>query len=110
MSSSPTNQVFCDNCKTPSPLTPSKVSGLSWTEILQHHVSSWLFSPVRWPFAYLIASPYSPLQVERTLPGPNWRDAFEDLLALETRGTMIDPEVRAREIETAEALRASQAE
>jgi len=109
MSSSPTNQVFYDNCKTPSPLTPSEVSDLSWPESLQHHVSSWLLSPVRWPFGYLIASPYSPLQVERILPGRNWRDAFEDLLALETRGAMIDPEVRAREIETAEALRASQA-
>lgn len=109
MSGSPTNQIFCDNCKTPSPLTPSEVSDLSWAESFHQHVCSWLLIPGRWPFGYLVASPYSPLQVERNLPGRNWRDAFEDLLALENRGAMIDPEVRAREMKAAEAVRASQA-
>ena len=35
------------------------------------------------------------------MPCRNWRDAFEDLLALETRGSMIETEVRMLETKTA---------
>lgn len=43
------------------------------------------------------------------MPNRNWRDAFEDLLSLETRGSMIDPNNRAAERKTAEDIRAEQA-
>ena len=51
-----------------------------------------------WPIGYIIRSPYSPLRLEMEMrPRQRWRDAFEDLLALESRGQMIDLESRSRE-------------
>ena len=43
--------------------------------------------PAAWPFGYLIFSPYSPLRLEQQEHlrehGSRWRDAFEDLLAVQ---------------------------
>lgn len=43
--------------------------------------------PPAWPLRYLITSPYSPLRLEQHEPfrdyGARWRNAFEDLIALE---------------------------
>ena len=46
---------------------------------------------------YLIDSPYSPFHVEQELPNRNWRNAFEDLLAIESGGEMISAESRQQE-------------
>ena len=52
-----------------------------------------------WPVGYVIGSPFSPLQLEMEIPEGNWRDAFEDLIALETCGQMISNESREKEAE-----------
>lgn len=46
---------------------------------------------------YIMASPYSPFRVEQELPKRDWRNAFEDLLALESGGEMISHESRKQE-------------
>ena len=60
-----------------------------------------LQSPRMWPIGYLLGSPFSPLQLEHEIPERNWRDAFEDLLALETSGQMISRESREKEAKIA---------
>lgn len=52
-----------------------------------------------WPVGYIIESPYSPfrLEQEEELPQREWRDAFEDLISLESGGVMISPESRREE-------------
>ncbi|KAI4223671.1 MAG: hypothetical protein L6R40_008492 [Gallowayella cf. fulva] len=52
-----------------------------------------------------MGSPYSPLRVERDIPSRNWRDAFEDLLAIDLGGQMIGHEHRKAEDETAAKIR-----
>ena len=52
-----------------------------------------------WPVGYIIGSSYSPLQLEVEIPGRNWRDAFEDLISLETGGQIISNESREKEAE-----------
>jgi hypothetical protein len=53
-----------------------------------------------WPIPYILFSSYSPLNLERRLPGPdgpgdlrfmskNWRDAFEDLMRTQTGKEML---------------------
>ncbi|KAL8693624.1 MAG: hypothetical protein Q9218_001582 [Villophora microphyllina] len=44
-----------------------------------------------WPIGYILDSPYSPLRLERDSESPNvhWRDAFEDLLALQSGRPMV---------------------
>ena len=54
-----------------------------------------------WPIGYLVGSPFSPLQLEHEIPERNWRDAFEDLIALETSGQMISRESREKQAEVA---------
>lgn len=54
-----------------------------------------------WPVGYIIGSPFSPLQLEMEIPKRNWRDAFEDLIALETGGQMISNKSREKEAEVA---------
>ena len=70
---------------------------LTYRESMRYHFNRYLASPRMWPIGYLIGSPYSPLSIEQQIPERNWRDAFEDLLALESGGQMIDPESRERE-------------
>lgn len=57
-----------------------------------------------WPIGYAVLSPYSPLSIERQLPDRNWRDAFEDLLALDSGGQMINLAERKKESVVAEKL------
>lgn len=56
----------------------------------------------RWPLGYLIFSPYSPLRLEQherlREHGSRWRDAFEDLLAVQAgQGLLELPQERARD-------------
>lgn len=53
---------------------------------------------------YILASPYSPLYLEQEIPKRNWRDAFEDLIALDSHGDMISAERRKQEEEVAARL------
>ena len=57
-----------------------------------------------WPIGCLVGSPFSPLQLENEIPERNWRDAFEDLIALETCGQMIRLESREKEARAAVRL------
>lgn len=89
--------VLCDKCKK-SVLEPSQsTENVSLSGKLQQALKDWLLSPQMWPVGYLIRSPYSPLQVEQELPKREWRNAFEDLLALESGGEMISHESRKQE-------------
>ena len=55
-----------------------------------------------WPIGYIIQSAYSPLRLEIEMSAhKSWRDAFEDLLALESGGDMISLESRKKEAEVA---------
>lgn len=57
-----------------------------------------------WPVDYILKSSYSPLHLENQLPKREWRDAFEDLLALESNGEMISLESRKQEREVANKI------
>lgn len=58
-----------------------------------------------WPIGYIIHSLYSPFRLELEMPAHgSWRDAFEDLLALESGGQMISLESRKKEAEVAKRL------
>ncbi|KAL9635474.1 MAG: hypothetical protein Q9164_003432 [Protoblastenia rupestris] len=52
-----------------------------------------------------MASPYSPLQLEVEMKQRNWRDRFEDLIALESGVDMINMADRAREAKVAHGWR-----
>ncbi|CAD6579449.1 MAG: hypothetical protein ASARMPREDX12_009172 [Alectoria sarmentosa] len=54
-----------------------------------------------WPVDYILHSPYSPFHLERQLPKRQWRDAFEDLLALESTREMMSLDSRKLETELA---------
>ncbi len=58
-----------------------------------------------WPLGYILGSEYSPLNLEQQLPNFNWRDRFEDLLALESGNKMISAVSRQNEAETASRIR-----
>lgn len=58
-----------------------------------------------WPLGYILGSQYSPLKLEQEIPIINWRDRFEDLLALESGKTMISAFSRQQEATTASRLR-----
>ena len=87
----------CESCGAPA----------SWADYINlplnarilHSFSTYLASPRMWPVGYIIGSPYSPLQLEIEIPERNWRDRFEDLIALETGGQMISNESREKEAE-----------
>lgn len=58
-----------------------------------------------WPLGYILGSQYSPLHLEQQIPTINWRDSFEDLLALESGKKMISAASREREAATASRIR-----
>ena len=64
-----------------------------------------LGSPRMWPIGFIIGSAYSPLRIEREIPNRNWRDAFEDLLALNAGRDMMNPQSRKAEDEKAAETR-----
>ena len=95
----------CDKCGAPASWADASTSNLSWKQSLKHHLDTFLLSPRMWPIGFIIQSPYSPLQLEMEMPDRNtWRDAFEDLLALESGGQMISLESRKKEVEVAQRL------
>ncbi|KAI4158466.1 MAG: hypothetical protein LQ342_007422 [Letrouitia transgressa] len=51
--------------------------------------SDWLTKPKFWPVGYILDSSYSPLALEEQFPEHKWRDAFEDLLAIESSGKPV---------------------
>ncbi|KAL9614511.1 MAG: hypothetical protein Q9167_001039 [Letrouitia subvulpina] len=51
--------------------------------------SDWLTKPKFWPVGYILRSSYSPLALEEQFPEHKWRDAFEDLLAVESSGIPV---------------------
>lgn len=91
------SSVLCDKCRK-SVLEPSQnTENVSLSGKLQQALKDWLLGPQMWPVGYLIRSPYSPLRVEQELPKREWRNAFEDLLALDSGGEMISHESRKQE-------------
>lgn len=58
-----------------------------------------------WPLGYILGSEYSPLLLEQQCPTLNWRDRFEDLLALESGKKMISAVSRQNEAVTASRIR-----
>ena len=91
------SSVLCDSCKK-SVLEPSQnTENVSYDERIRQVRKEWLLSPSMWPVGYIIGSPYSPFRVEQELPKRDWRNAFEDLLALESGGEMISLESRKQE-------------
>ena len=93
--------VLCDKCKK-SVLEPSQnAENIPLRDRIRQIWSEWRLSPQLWPMGYLTESPYSPFHVERELPNRNWRNAFEDLLALESGGEMISDESREQEMAVA---------
>jgi hypothetical protein len=92
----------CDKCGAPP--SWAELNNLPWRERLQYHCLSFDLSPRMWPMGYILRSPYSPFYLEREIPNHNWRDAFEDLIALDSGGEMISTESRKREEEVAARL------
>ncbi|KAL8840955.1 MAG: hypothetical protein Q9176_003527 [Flavoplaca citrina] len=62
---------------------------MTWTDGVKNFFSIINATPRMGPLGYILGSAYSPLAVEKEMPHRNWRDAFEDLLALDTGGNMI---------------------
>lgn len=57
-----------------------------------------LDAPLLWPVVYAASSPYSPLWLEHQEPfctqGNKWRNAFEDLMALQSGKSMLEKDAR----------------
>ena len=93
------NGTACPKCGAPDR------GNLSWNEGLKYLSDTYLLSPRMWPIGYIMQSPYSPLQLEKEMPNiVHWRDAFEDLLALESGNQMISLKSREKEAEIAECI------
>ena len=89
--------VLCDKCKK-SVLEPAQnTENVRLAEGVQQGVRAWLLSPRMWPVGYILGSPYSPFRMEQELPKREWRNAFEDLVALESGSEMISQESREQE-------------
>lgn len=78
---------------------------LSWNDGITHHLATYHASPRMWPLGYILGSQYSPLNLEQHIPNLNWRDRFEDLLALESGKKMISLVSRQNEAATASRIR-----
>ena len=57
-----------------------------------------------WPLGFILGADYSPLRLELQHPETNWRDMFEDLLALECGKKMISAVSRQKEAATSYRL------
>lgn len=106
VSSDDRNDTACDKCGAPASWVDTIPGNLSWKQSLKHHLDTYFASPRMWPIGYIIQSSYSPFRLELEMPDHhgNWRDAFEDLLALESGGQMISLESRKKEAEVAKRL------
>ena len=78
---------------------------LSWDDGSTVLRATYFASPRMWPLGYILGSEYSPLLVEQQIPNLNWRDRFEDLLALESGNKMISAVSRQNEAVTAFRVR-----
>ena len=78
---------------------------LSWDDGTTVHQATYFASPRMWPLGYILGSEYSPLLLEQQIPNFNWRDRFEDLLALESGNRMISAVSRQNEAVTAFRVR-----
>ena len=67
-------------------------------------MATYFASPRMWPLGYILGSEYSPLRLEQQYPKFNWRDRFEDLLALESGKKMISAVSRQKEAATGNRL------
>ena len=65
------------------------MSNMTWGDGISNFFSTFFAAPRMWPLGYILHNAYSPLRLERAFPSHNWRDAFEDLLALEAGRDMI---------------------
>lgn len=74
---------------------------LSWDDGTIVLRATYFASPRMWPLGYILGSEYSPLLLEQQMPNLNWRDRFEDLLALESGNKMISAVSRQNEAVTA---------
>lgn len=101
-SSSSSENDPCNKCGAPA--SWAEMNNLPWDQMLQHHVSSYFASPRMWPVGYILGSSYSPFYLEREMPKHNWRDAFEDLIALDSGSEMISAVKRKKEQEVAARL------
>ncbi|KAL8712690.1 MAG: hypothetical protein Q9220_003222 [cf. Caloplaca sp. 1 TL-2023] len=81
----------CKSCGTPDR------SNMNWDDGAKDFFSTWFATKRMGPIGYILGSPYSPLRAELEIPSHNWRDAFEDLLAIDTGGQMIAEEDRKAE-------------
>lgn len=88
----------CHACGRPD------MSNMTWQDGLKHLLTIFLSTPRMWPVGFILDSPYSPFCLEKEVPALNWRDAFEDLLALEAGRPMI-PEDKRRAEDSAAACR-----
>ena len=89
--------VLCDKCKN-SVLEPSQnTENGNFLDGIEKAFKDCFLSPRMWPIGYLLGSSYSPFWIEQDLPKRNWRDAFEDLLALENGSDMISEKSREQE-------------
>ncbi|KAI4267858.1 MAG: hypothetical protein LQ337_008152 [Flavoplaca oasis] len=70
---------------------------MTWEDGVKNFFSTYFAARRMWPIAYILGSPYSPLRAELEMPPKNWRDAFEDLLALENGRDMIREDIRKAE-------------
>lgn len=98
------DDTACDKCGAPASRADTSTSNLSWNQSLRHLLDTYFASPRMWPLGYILQSSYSPLWLEKEIPTHNWRDAFEDLLALESSGQMISLENRSKEAEVAKRI------
>ena len=82
----------CESCKRPD------VSNMKWQDGVKNFFSIYFASPRMGPIGYILGSPYSPFRLERQIPYKNWRDRFEDLLAIDAGRGMISEEDRKVEL------------
>ena len=81
----------CRACNRPD------MSNMTWRDGFRQFVTAYLSQTRMWPIGYIVESAYSPLRLEREISNRNWRDAFEDLLALHAGRDMINPQIRKAE-------------
>ncbi|KAL8769263.1 MAG: hypothetical protein Q9194_005499 [Teloschistes cf. exilis] len=83
----------CETCKMPD------MSNMTWDDGAKWFTSTFFATPRMWPVGYILNDPYSPLRLELDSESPNinWRDAFEDLLALQSGYQMVSEASRKAE-------------
>ena len=99
------NGVLCDRCRESVRGLKEDITDLPWTDAAQQLVSTQLARPQYWPIGYIFNNSYSPFNLEHEMPKHHWRDAFEDLLAVESGRGLISLEDRRRETEATDQLR-----